>query len=442
MHGAFLLPAVMAIFGSFAVARRLCKQPLLAALLTLFMPVFIISATSVMCDVMMLAFWTWALEFWLAALDRQQVWRFLVAVGLIFAAALTKYYGITLVPLLAAYTLTLDRRAEPHLLFLLVPIAVLFAYDVVTEGKYGHGLLSEAISVSATVSSATRPSHAAQLLMGLAFFGGCYISAPFFVALRGKRRFLALVIGFVGLAVGFKLLIVSWIYLETGEAPIWLEGGVFATVGAGILACLAAHLIRQRNADSLLLFLWIVGTFVFATFCNWSVTGRTFLPMAPAVAILLVRQFQRPIALKYLRLFAVVGVSILTATADYRQAGCGRLAANLFQQRYDADASRVRFLGHWGFQYYMERWGATAFDRNDPRVADGEILVGPLSDPNLALVTIEKPFARELLNFSTLPFVSTFAVGTGAGFYSSFGGPLPWVINKVPPDRYYVVQTR
>jgi hypothetical protein len=41
---------------------------------------------------------------------------------------------------------------------------------------------------------------------------------------------------------------------------------------------------HQKSADALLLLLWIVGTFCFATFFNWSITARTFLPMGPAVA--------------------------------------------------------------------------------------------------------------------------------------------------------------
>src|SRR5215471_2041699 len=35
MHGAFLVPAVAAILGTFFLARRLCDSPLLVALLTL-----------------------------------------------------------------------------------------------------------------------------------------------------------------------------------------------------------------------------------------------------------------------------------------------------------------------------------------------------------------------------------------------------------------------
>ena len=204
-------------------------------------------------------------------------------------------------------------------------------------------------------------------------------------------------------------------------------------------------MLQQKSADALLLVLWIVGTFCFATFFNWSITARTFLPMAPAVAILTIQHFERLqklTRLEYLPVLGAAGLSILIAVADYRQANCARDAASLYQKRYGAEASNVRFLGHWGFQYYIEQWGAKAFDRNNPKVANGEIVLGPFSDPNVVHVSVEKVLRRDESTLSTLPFVSTFRVGTGAGFYSSFGGPLPWVINKIPPERYYAVETR
>jgi hypothetical protein len=105
-------------------------------------------------------------------------------------------------------------------------------------------------------------------------------------------------------------------------------------------------------------------------------------------------------------------------------------------------ANKVRFLGHWGFQYYMEQWGAKPFDRNQPQVANGEIIVGPFGDLNVRQVSIGQVLARDEVHFDTLPFVGTSALGSGASFYSSFGGPLPWVINKIPPERYYAVKTR
>jgi 4-amino-4-deoxy-L-arabinose transferase-like glycosyltransferase len=445
LHLAFLFWAAASILGTFAFARRFCRKPLIAAMLTLFTPVFLVSATSTMCDVMMLAFWIWALEFWLDGLDRQQSWRFLASAALISAAALTKYFGISLVPLVATYTLVRDRRLAAHLAFLLLPIATLFIYDFVTAGKYGYGLFGAAMSVSSSISSATRPSHFVQVLMGLAFSGGCFVSALFFAPFSGRRVLLLAAISFGAFAAAFKFLICSWIYLETAETAVWLEGGFFATVGAGILALAVINTLHQKSADALLLLLWIVGTFCFATFFNWSITARAFLPMAPAVAILTIQHFERLRKLgrlEYLPLLGGAGLSMLIAVADYRQADCARAAAWLYQKRYGDDASKVRFLGHSGFQYYMEQWGAKAFDRNDPKVDHGEIVVGPFSDPNVVHVSIEKVFKRDESTFSTLPFVSTFRVGTGAGFYSSFGGPLPWVISKIPPERYYAVETR
>jgi hypothetical protein len=67
--------------------------------------------------------------------------------------------------------------------------------------------------------------------------------------------------------------------------------------------------------------------------------------------------------------------------------------------------------------------------------------VGPFSDPNIVKVSVENVFARDESAFTTLPFISASALGTGASFYSSFGGPLPWAINKIPPERYFAVQT-
>src|SRR5205807_1131597 len=165
LHLAFLFWAVLAILGSLALARRFCRDPLLPALLTLFTPVFLVSATSIMCDVMMFAFWIWALEFWLSGLDRQQWWRFFISAMLISGAALTKYFGIVLVPLLVVYALVRDRQRAMNLVFLLIPLAVLSNYEFVTEEKYGRGLLTAAMNISSSVSSATRPSHVAQLLM-------------------------------------------------------------------------------------------------------------------------------------------------------------------------------------------------------------------------------------------------------------------------------------
>ena len=71
LHFAFLLPAVAAILGTYRLARRFCQSPMLAAVATLFTPVFLVSSTTVMCDVMMLAFWVWAAVLWLEGMEEK-----------------------------------------------------------------------------------------------------------------------------------------------------------------------------------------------------------------------------------------------------------------------------------------------------------------------------------------------------------------------------------
>ncbi len=443
LHAAFLIPALAATLGTFAVARRLCPRPLFAALLTLFTPVFMISAGNVMCDVMLLAFWVMAIASWMSALEQEQIWRFVLAAALISAAALTKYFGIALVPLLFVYTLARDRRLRWPLLFLLLPIAILALYDLLTARLYGHGLFTSALSASASIAAATRPGRLAELLIALAFTGGCLLSTLSFLIFQKRIVLLAAALVLVAFCAAFRSEVVSWVYLEGNTLPVWLQGGLFATAAAGLLVLAGMHFAQRRDAGSILLLAWIFGTFVFAAFLNWSVTGRTILPLAPPTAILIVRCGASINQLSRRFCFALFSVlSLLLTTADFREAECGRSAARHFQNEFQATSDRVRFLGHWGFQYYMQNSGATPFDRRKPEVRPGDIIVGPLPDPLIAVLPVKDLVEQGGVSLVRLPYLNTSVLGTGAAFYSSFGGPLPWAINRSPPARYYVTRAR
>lgn len=438
LHAAFLLWAVISVLGTFLLARRFCPNPFAAALLTLFTPVFLISATTIMCDVMMLALWIWAIEFWLSALERKQQWRFLLSVLLISAAALTKYFAIALVPLLAAYTLVRDRRFTLPLAWLLIPVAVLSNYDFCTEQRYGHALFSGAIGLSAAITSGTRLPRLANALIGLTFIGGCFFTAVFFWPLYSKRLLVSALFVFLVLAAGLRFFVISWHYLEAAEAPVWLEGGFFATVAVGILVLAVADFMRRRNSEALLLLLWITGTFFFSSFLNWSVTGRTLLPAAPAVAILAIRQVGQWQSRRILYCLAGAAICTLLITiSDYRDADCDRVAAHYFQQHYSSAPRRLWFQGHSGFQYYMQKWGAIIYDRNAPQVAPGDLVAGAFSDVQAYRFPDEQITMEERLRLRAFPFLGVSTLGGGASFYSSFGGPLPWIVNNVPPHRYY-----
>jgi len=84
---------------------------LLATVVAIFTPAFLVSSTTLMCDVPMLAFWIWTIVFWERALGNERGrWLFIGAGVLAGLAVLTKYSAITLLPLL--FVLSLLRTAN------------------------------------------------------------------------------------------------------------------------------------------------------------------------------------------------------------------------------------------------------------------------------------------------------------------------------------------
>jgi 4-amino-4-deoxy-L-arabinose transferase-like glycosyltransferase len=472
MHGAFFVPAIAAVLGTFFLARRLCNSPLLAALLLLFTPVFLVSATGVMCDVWLLALWVWSIECWVRALERNSAQLLFLASVLAAAAALTKYFGVALVPLLAVYTLVRERRVTHRILYFLIPILVIASYEVITKAKYGQGLFSNAMLVSWNENAKPEQHFFQQLFIGLSFAGGCLFSVVFYAPLlklrRSSRETESLAaksgspqrvrpgtdwkpnfrIHTAGIVI-FAFL-VSLFYFGAARTVlplgIAIEGALFVTIGIAILALALVDIVQHKTADSLLLGLWVFGTFVFAAVMNWTITSRTFLPMAPAVVILLIRRLRLPPAngsfMHWWLILPSALVSLLITIGDYKLANTARIAASQFQQRFRNESGTVWFEGHWGFQYYMQQWKAKPLDLEQHGLVPGDVLIVPINNTNVS----RKPAAPTIASFEQINYAQFFAITMSreidAGFYSSKWGPLPWEVAPVPPEHYLIFRIK
>ena len=445
MHGAFLLPAIAAVLGTFALAKRLCRSPLTAASLTLFTPVFLISASHVMCDVMLLAFWLWAIHFWLAGLDGEK-WRLLlVSAVLISGATLTKYFGVSLIPLLLVYTLMRERRISLHLSYLTIPLLVALGFELITRAKYEHALFSSAMFYLRDVAVEVRIPIQIKLLTGCSFVGGSMIGAMFLIPVRSAKALLG--------GIGFLLLIGALFWtcvpmpadLGVNELVVRLQGCLFATIGASLLALAIWDFRISQDAESLLLLLWTTGTFAFVALLNWSITARTILPMTPAVSILLMRYWDRTGEGKLTNLTklrwtsAAAVVSLIVAGADYSEAGASRAGARYFQKRFGRKQVQVWFQSHWGFQFYMEQWKAKPLIQKVP-INPGDLLIVPSNNADPVPIPNAVPVVE--ITRPIMPLVATFAPATGAGFYSSVRGPVPWAIAHTAPARFEAFKFR
>ena len=447
LHLAFLLPAISATVGMYFLAREFTQHPLAATLIGILNPAFILSGSTVMCDTMMIAFFVWAVFFWVRGIKKDKGWDFFSAAVLISLCSLTKYFGISLIPLLLLFTLTARKGKWQQSLFLLIPIAVLCLYQWDTYVLYGRGLLSDAASYASKEKGIKFAAIVPNLVAGLSFTGGCLISTLFFVPQLWNKR----VVYASALFIPCAALALSRLnFYGVAESVGWqyyLQLAFLVAAGINILVLAGLDLWQRKGPESLLLVLWIMGTFIFASLINWSVNGRSILPMAPVAGILVMRFLENQTGKSWQPGFRQMAVplscawlvSMAVTWADFKLAETARDAARVITRTYGGSAKPLWFQGHWGFQYYMEQNGGIAYDRKRSSINPGDIMVVPENNTNAFPEILEQGSPLQILELTPSRFLTTMNYKACAGFYSSDFGPLPFLVDNELDERYHVV---
>jgi hypothetical protein len=382
---------------------------------------------------------------------------------LIGLGGLTKYFAICLVPLLVAYTIAFSRKLDYRILFLLIAMLMLAGYQGLTHHLYGQNLLYEAIEFSRDIQakSAHRIGAADKLIEGLSFTGGSVAPLLFFSfwLFRGRTLGAALAIMLLaGWMICLKGMIGPFkIVLDDGSVRWWVvtQVVVWSMVGAATLLLAFLDCWKHRDAASVLLGLWVAGTFIFTAFLNWAINVRSVLPLVPAVGILVSRRLEfranadlsRSLTPQLsLCLVPAAALSLALCWADFRFANSMRDGASEIQdvarQRLTPSA-KLWFQGHWGFQYYMEKAGGLVMDRSRLECNPGDIVAIPMTNnygnclfPGDLIeheATIIVPASRWLATMHML---------MGAGYYANRIGPLPFAFGPVTIEEYQLFRVR
>jgi 4-amino-4-deoxy-L-arabinose transferase-like glycosyltransferase len=457
LHLVFVIPALAVILGTYRLALRFTRFAWLAAVAVLLTPGFLVSASSIMCDVAMLAFWIWGTILWLEGFDSKRTTYLLGSVILVAFSALTKYFGVALVPLLAVYSYQKEKRLGTWGWYLLCPVLALAGFELWSKLRYGHGLVSAASSYPRMIRRHRDASLVTQLLAGLSFLGGCTVPVLGAMLLPwSKRRILtaASIAGLGALAFCSHLLSLdansAAIDFSARYASIAIQLAVCIFAGIALLALTFVDAGEGWGAERVMLTLWITGTFAFATFLNWVTNARSILPLIPAAGICLACRFERltqPRA-KLLRVKLAAGLglaAILTfwiCAADAELADSARRASNIVRARSgNQTTASVWFTGHSGFQYYMQEWGAKPLDFVSPQVRLGDDVVMASGGARFFDLRKDLVASREKIELPMRLGLSTSLSQWGADFYAG-GGPLPFFIGPAPPQVYEILRLR
>ncbi len=449
LHTAFLIPSVAAITGTRALARSFTDSPSLAAAVALLTPAFLVSATGIMCDVMMLAFWVWGVFFWIKAQETQRIGFFLAAGCLIALGFLTKYFAIAILPLMIVYSLLSDRRCYRWLVAVAVVAVVAGSYEAYTDALYGRGLFLEATRYTDQVRELQGDRSIIRIPAAVLFLGGAFASSVFVAPFLWGRRILA----------GMAALLLLMLFLPLEALAIEPERGLsyalhfvgFAFVALNLIALVVSDLFTRRDRAAILLALWVGGVFFFVVALNWTVSMRNLLPMVPAVGILLARRLESLEGLEGLedrkfgiprmraaKIAIVAGgaLSFAVAQGDAALAATGRDAAQAFAEKFEAFSGSVYFQGHWGFQYYMAARGFEPLEMAGVIAKRGDRLIVPDHNTNTSAPPKKHHRLDQVVGLRPRSFVST--MSSGAGFYSSVWGSVPFVIGPPRPVLFEV----
>ncbi|HUA64884.1 MAG TPA: glycosyltransferase family 39 protein [Alphaproteobacteria bacterium] len=459
--------AFAAAAGIYSLAKMWCGRPLLATIIAIFTPAFLVSSNTLMCDVPMLAFWVWSVvvfeaacaaaslnwlpaELWAVADEHlrptmaRSNWLFVLAGLLAGLAILTKYSAMMLLPLLAAMGVLRLRKPGWWLIALIVPVIFIACYELLTAKLYGHGLIFASERYARAFQYAFPGGHTAKMMIALSFAGGSFLPVLFLAPWLWHWR--TWVIGGTailgGLIGAFALynpgVVEPWYSAGWDRGGFRLEVALLVTAGVQLILIAAVDLWHRRDPGSIALFLWMIGVFFFAGVLNWGINARSFLPACPVAAILTVRRleisngmFKLPLSLVAPISFAVfVGLSLVFA--DFQTANAMRSFARHIATKYRPDGHQLWIEGHAGFQYYLQVLGGKSVDIERSTLMPGDVVAVcwntgnnvPMAPGTVGTVDA---FQSDPASWMNLSGQNEYGV---AGFYGADVGPVPFVIGK------------
>ncbi len=338
-HAAYIVFSLLAAAAALALARRFTNQPLLASLLFLVTPVFVVNGNSLETDVPFVAFWLAAIAMFVRAVDsRSIVWLAASSIPMALAV-LDSYQAVVLIPILLLY----GWRWRPAWFVALTPAIVIGGFQI-------YGRISSGAAPAAVLTA--------------------YMKTYGWQAFNQKIRNAVALTGHMGWLVFPALAIAAfwrrWVIL----VPLTLAAAVFdpnpmfwVSVSAGLAVLIwCAERWRDFSAQ------WVLVFFAASLVIFFAGSARYLLPIVLPVAILASRQ----LAPKWLCAGVAVqaAFSLALAAVNYQHWGAYRQ----FAAQFDPGNKRLWVNSEWGLRYYLESGGGLPIVR-DQVLHPGELIV-------------------------------------------------------------------
>jgi hypothetical protein len=398
-HFRYILWSLIAVLSMWSLARRFCERPMLATLLFLAVPAFVVNGNSFESDLPFLAMWMLAIACFVKAVEENSraalVWSAIAGA----LAGLAAYQSVLLAPVLAVYLLQKRRNWIAGWIAVLAPPASLAGwqlFELATSGVLPAAMLAGYMQSYRFQSASTKLRSATALVVHT----GWIVSPLIVFFLRGSKwRWIAAAAGACGAAV----------YDPNPLFWISIASGIF------LLTSLTGFLRT-----------WALIFFAGAAVVFFAGSARYLLPIAAPVAIIAARACPAPVLWSGFALQTTLSLAL--AIVNYQHWDAYR--------RFEASLhapGRVWINAEWGLRWYLESAGGLPMPKGQFLQAGDTVVSSALALP-LAVNAQLAPVAQMEIR-PAIPLRIISLAGRSAYSSASMRGLLPFEISTGPIDR-------
>ena len=412
-HLAYIVFSLIAAFSVWSLARRFTEHSLLATLLCLATPAFIVNGNSLESDLPFLAFWLAAIALFVAAVESNSSRRLAVSAAAAVLAALAAYQAIILAPILTLYLWRNRQRAgrSAWLTTLAAPVTILFwqLFERASTGALPAAVLTGYMQTYGLETLTKKLENLVALTGHMAWIVGPLIAASAFF--RIPRWGWGLTLICAAFAAFYDLNPLFWV-----------------SIGIGVIVLTWCGLRARED----FLAAWVMIFFAAALVVFFAGSQRYLLPIAAPVAILAARQLSPRWLLAGIAL--QLPLSLALAVVNFQHWDGYRQVAKSLEK--ECAQKRVWVNGEWGLRYYLGAEGALPMERSRAPRAGDLVVTSALShvpvSGNVPLV----PVADHPIT-ATLP-IRLIAMNSRSAYSAAMFGLRPFDASTGPIDRVRV----
>lgn len=417
LHLAYVAYSLLAVFSVYFLARRFTERALWAALVFASVPAFVVNGNKLESDIPLLAFLALGAA---CMVHRRYGWSAVaMAIGAFFG-----YQSVFFVPLLAHWVWFRDRERLIAWLPVIIAPLVLVIWQLAERAAVG-----------------TAPAEAL----------AAYAQSYDLLLLDRKLRSAAALVGHLGIMASPLLVFAGWFLrsrvwtlvgvLSASVAAVSISGyslgeralyGIAVGCACTLMVAVGRLVLQKREEDEGFLAAWVVVCLGGALAIFYAGSARYLLPLAPALAILVV---QRVPSKAWLAAGVVTNLTLGLALAGAEYHYAVQYKAFAEELAPEVEGKRIWSNGDWGLRHYLGNLGSESLRRGQ-ELPGGAVLVTSELAANVPVGfsgSRHEMLSREVTT-AWIP-LRTIGRGSGSGYSSSEFGILPFGIGAGIIDR-------